>query len=390
MQKLIITCAKSKLAKQADEELQFGLSSIGPKARQMLVLRPAGELQQIMLKEDELRQAMLRREKQMKAAEHAIKQHQLLVAEMATDHSTQSGPGSVGGSGSVKKAQSARSWLERARQASDLSAQGALKKMTAAQLRKQLATIEALLRRGVKDGLVAPRDGHISAPPVRLCAVMSLRALPSCIEPLRVAPHTRVHVICSSPGTEHSSPQQLQSCPFLPKATHVRFVQKSGIEEARPKVAGQNPKTDSNREGFEGPGRASTGAQVSSAGSRRPARAELAQTSPATLETGGSAGKEIKMASALDRAARSVVASMGKTNQALTSSLARRVQALTREEARGLRQVQQAELEEKQVLPHGLSHAIQMRRRDEDEATRLQRLRTAELQSEPDTDEVGQ
>ena len=94
------------------------------------------------------------------------------------------------------------------------------------------------------------------------------------------------------------------------------------------------------------------------------------------------------IASALDVAARRAVKSMNKTNQALTASLARRVQVLTREEARGLRQEHQAELEEKQVLPQGLSRALQMRRRDDTEAARLQRLRSAELQAEADEDKM--
>ena len=162
MQKLIITCAKSKLAKQADEELKFGLSAIGSEARQMLVAKPSSELQTVMTEEQELRQAMLKREKQMKAAEHLIQKHQRLVAEMATSHETRAWGGEGGGhekaaAATAQVASRARSWLERARQASDLSAQETLKTMTRAQLRKKLASIEGLLRQGVKDGLVQPQ-----------------------------------------------------------------------------------------------------------------------------------------------------------------------------------------------------------------------------------------
>jgi len=70
---------------------------------------------------------------------------------------------------------------------------------------------------------------------------------------------------------------------------------------------------------------------------------------------------------------------MKKTNQELTYSLAHRIGVLTREEARGLRQERQAELEEEQVLPHGLDHALQMRTEDEHKEVRLQRIRSAEL-----------
>jgi hypothetical protein len=319
MQKLIITCAKSKLAKQADEELKFGLSAIGSEARQMLVAKPASELQTVMTEEQELRQAMLKREKQMKAAEHLIQKHQRLVAEMATSHATRAWGGEGGGheKAAVAKSQDAnraRSWLERARQASDLSAQEALKTMTPAQLRKKLASIEGLLRRGVKDGLVQPQAQGGSEP----------RKLAAGAGPVGMAELSQVS---------------------------------SAILPGRKESATASTKTSAHAS------RAASGA----------------------LESGG---KEIMIASALDVAARRAVKSMNKTNQALTASLARRVQVLTREEARGLRQEHQAELEEKQVLPQGLSRALQMRRRDDTEAARLQRLRSAELQAEADEDKM--
>lgn len=193
MQKLIITCAKSKLAKQADEELKFGLSA-DPKASEMLVSKPAGELQTVMAKEHELRIAMLERERQMDASQRAIEKHQRLVAQLATSHTTRQPPSAQALHAADTKALAARDWLvkaspiadvqcclrrlrrlqliphtkcaihqDRARQASDLSAEEALRKMTPTELRRKLASIQELLRRGVKDGIVV---AGTASPPV--------------------------------------------------------------------------------------------------------------------------------------------------------------------------------------------------------------------------------
>jgi hypothetical protein len=110
MQRLIITCAKSKLAKQADEELKFGLSA-DPKASEMLVSKPPGELQAVMAKEKELRAAMLERERQMDAAQRAIDKHQRLVAQLATSHTTRPPPSAQARHAADKKALAARDWL---------------------------------------------------------------------------------------------------------------------------------------------------------------------------------------------------------------------------------------------------------------------------------------